>query len=148
MNRNWVETLVGAVVLLAAGLFLFTLIGKADLGKSSAKNFQAVFLNADGLTAGTDVRIAGVKVGRVTGQRLDTQTYDAIVEFDVNDGVEIPEDSSIAVLTDGLLGGNYLAIQPGGADGMLADGDRVKYTSDSINMIELISKAIFSATED
>ena len=148
MNRNWVETIVGGLVLLVAGLFLFTLIGKADLGKGSAKTLNAVFLNADGLTAGTDVRIAGVKVGRVTGQRLDTQTYDAIVEFSINDGVEVPEDSSISVLTDGLLGGNYLSIQPGGADGMLADGGNVKYTSDSINMIELISKAIFSASDE
>ncbi len=145
MSNNVVETLVGTVVLVFAGLFLTYAYSTADVrGASDGYGLYAMFDRVDGLEIGSDVRMSGIKIGSVTDQALDTTTYQARIEFAIESSVLLPEDSSIKVASEGLLGGSYLAIEPGGSLDNLGDGDEIAFTQGSIDLMGLIGQAIFS----
>lgn len=148
MNGNLVETLIGAVVLAVAVFFLGFAYNKTGFGNGGVSGYelQARFNRADGLVVGGDVRLSGIKVGTITHQALDPKTYAAIVTFTVDSRYKIPEDSAIKVASEGLLGGNYLSVEPGGSDVMLKSGEEIKYTQGSVNLMDLIGQAIFSAS--
>jgi phospholipid/cholesterol/gamma-HCH transport system substrate-binding protein len=93
---------------------------------------------------GADVRVSGIKVGKVLEQSLDPETYRAEVRFSVMSDVELPTDSSAAVVSSGLLGGKYLALVPGGDDQLLQEGGEITLTQSSVNIEDLIGKYIFS----
>ena len=114
MPRNIVETLLGAVVLAVALGFLAWAYGRSDAGDPGGYTLRAKFDRVDGLDTGGDVRISGIKVGKVLAQELDPATYRAQVTFSVRNGIELPADSSAAVVSSGLLGGKYLSLVPGG----------------------------------
>ena len=143
MAGSVAETLIGAVVLVAAGGFMAYTAQTTDIGVG-AGNYQitAQFRQVNGLNIGGDVRISGVKVGAVSELSLDPATYYANVTLSIRSGVEIPTDSSAKISTDGLLGGAYVAIEPGGAEEMLAAGAEVEFTQGSVNILDLVSKAI------
>ncbi|MGA3403214.1 MAG: outer membrane lipid asymmetry maintenance protein MlaD [Acetobacteraceae bacterium] len=145
-RRNFAEVLIGAVVLLVAAGFLVYAI--AHSGRSATAGYQlyAKFDHVDGLSVGTDVRVAGVKVGSVDSTTLDPKTYQAVVGFRVADEVKLPKDSSAVITSESLLGGKYLALTPGGEDAMLQPGQTVTITQGSINIEELLGKFIFSAS--
>ena len=94
---------------------------------------------------GADVRLSGIKIGSVTSQNLDVQTYDAVVLMQINNEVKIPADSSAKISSEGLLGGNYIAIEPGGSDEMLIAGDSIELTQGSIDLIGLLGNAVFGS---
>lgn len=144
MSRNIVETVLGAVVIIVAIGFLAWAYNKSDVGDPGGYELVAQFDRADGLDVGGDVRISGIKVGSVLAQSLDPQTYRAQVRFSVDSGVELPEDSSAAIVSSGLLGGKYLSLVPGAEDLMLADGDEVTLTQSSVNLEDLIGRFVFS----
>ena len=96
-----------------------------------------------GWTSGGDVRISGIKVGKVLGQELDPPTYRAQVTFSVRNGIELPADSSAAIVSSGLLGGKYLSLVPGGDDRLLKDGGEITLTQSSVNLEDLIGRYIF-----
>ena len=147
MNSNLVETLIGAVVLAVALFFLAFAYSTAGVGGGlSGYELQARFSRADGLVVGGDVRLSGIKIGTITRQSLDPQTYSAVVSFSVHDQYQLPDDSAVKIASEGLLGGNYLSVEPGGSDKMLKPGDEVKFTQGSVNLMDLIGQAIFSAT--
>jgi phospholipid/cholesterol/gamma-HCH transport system substrate-binding protein len=114
------------------------------LGDESGYELIARFDRVDGLQRGSDVRIGGIKVGTVVDQTLDPATYRAEVRFTMREDVEVPADSSISVAMDGLLGGKYLSLVPGGDIEMLAAGDEVSLTQSAINLEDLIGQLIFS----
>jgi phospholipid/cholesterol/gamma-HCH transport system substrate-binding protein len=148
MNANLVETLIGAVVLLVAGFFLafaYT-TGGVGSGRVSGYELQARFNRADGLVNGGDVRLSGIKIGTITKQSLDPKTFDAIVTFSVDSRYQLPEDSAVKIASEGLLGGNFISVEPGGSDTALKPGAEVKFTQGSVNLMDLIGQAIFSAT--
>lgn len=148
MNGNLVETLIGAVVLAVALFFLafaYTTTGFGG-GVSTGYELQARFGRADGLVVGGDVRMSGIKIGTITQQTLDPKTYAAIITFSVDSRYQLPEDTAVKVASEGLLGGNYLSVEPGGSEVMLKPGDEVKFTQGSVNLMDLIGQAIFSAT--
>ena len=145
MARNIVETLLGAAVLLVAGGFLFWSYGQSNLSQGGGTEIVAVFDKADGITVGSDVRISGITVGRVTAQSLDPKTYRADVRFTVDSGIELPADTSAAIVSAGLLGGKYVSLQPGADDAMLKNGDQITFTQSSISLEELIGKYVFGA---
>jgi phospholipid/cholesterol/gamma-HCH transport system substrate-binding protein len=91
--------------------------------------------------------MSGIKIGSVLESQLDPTTYMAIVRFNVRQSIQIPSDTSVRVLADGLLGDSYLSIEPGGADGMLAPGDTITRTQDSINIVDLLGRFAFSSGE-
>jgi phospholipid/cholesterol/gamma-HCH transport system substrate-binding protein len=143
MTRNLLETLLGAIVLIVAIVFLGFAYSASRLGDEPGYELTARFDRIDGLQRGSDVRIGGIKVGTVIDQRLDPATYRAEVRFTVQDGVEVPADSSVSVAMDGLLGGKYLSLVPGGDIEMLEPGDEVSLTQSAINLEDLIGHLIF-----
>ena len=145
MSRNHVETLLGAAVLAVALGFLAWAYGRSDAGDPGGYTLRAKFDRADGLETGGDVRIPGIKVGRVLTQELDPATFRAEITFSVRQGIELPADSSAAIVSSGLLGGKYLSVVPGGDDRVLADGGEIKLTQSSVNLEDLIGRYIFSS---
>lgn len=144
MSGNLVETLIGAVVLVVAVFFLLFAYNKADVRAVSGYPLTAKFERADGVNIGSDVLLGGIKIGSVTGQRLDTTDYLAVLEFSISNHVKLPDDSAIKVASNGLLGDKYLSVEPGGSETMLAAGEEIRYTQGSVDLTELIGKAIYS----
>ncbi len=143
-QRNAAEVAAGAVILVVALGFLG--YGMAQTGRSTVggMTLHAKFNAIDGLSVGSDVRIAGVKVGSVTSAQLDPKTFQADVAFSIARGIPVPKDSSAAVTSDGLLGGKYLAIEPGAEEQMLADGGLITITQSSVSIEQLLGKFIFA----
>ena len=146
MNRNLIETVMGAVVLVVAALFIVFAYSKAEVGAVEGYEIQAKFDRVDGILAGSDVRMSGIKIGTVTASSLDPKTYFAEVKMNIRSDVKIPDDTSIAVSTDGLLGDKFLSLSPGGSDDMLAPGGEITTTQGSIDLMSLVGQMIFSQT--
>ncbi len=143
MAGSAAETLIGALVLAAAGGFLVYAANTTDLGEvRSGYELTAEFRRAEGLAAGSDVRIAGVKVGTVRTLELDPKSYKAIATLTLRQDVEIPEDTAAKITSASLLGDNFLALVPGSSDYMLADGEAIQFTQDSVNLLDLAAKAV------
>ena len=145
-RRNWAEVLVGAVVLLVAAAFLAYAISHSGRTPAGGYQLYARFDGIGALTVGSDVRMAGVKVGSVDSTSLDPKTYQAVVGFTVANDVKLPKDSSATIATEGLLGGDYLSLSPGGDEAMLRPGQTITITQGAINIEELLGKFIFSAS--
>jgi phospholipid/cholesterol/gamma-HCH transport system substrate-binding protein len=147
VRRNLAEVLTGLLVLIVAvGFFAYAVAHSGRSGTSSGYTLYAKFNNIAGLTVGSDVRLAGVKVGAVDSTAIDPKTYLAQVKLMVENGVQLPKDSSIEVASESLLGGVYLAIQPGADEAMLPPGGTITITQGSISLQDLLGKFIFSAT--
>ena len=143
MASNVAETIIGAAVLAVAGGFLVYAANTADVALGGGGyTLTAEFRKAEGLDVGGDVQIGGVKVGTVTSIELNPENYFAIVEVSMREGVKIPEDSVAKITSESLLGGNYIAIDPGSSDFMLADKDPFQYVQGSVNLMDLIGKAV------
>lgn len=148
MGRNPIETVMGAVVLVVAGLFLAFAYDTADLRAVEGYPVNALFTKVGGLEDGSDVRISGIKVGTVTRQELDPQTYEAIVHMTILPTVELPADTVASVATDGLLGGKYVKLEPGRAEQMIAAGGTITRTRNYQSVEDLVGEIIFLATQD
>jgi len=146
MQSNLVETLIGTVVVAVAAVFLF--YGYSASGMRSASGYQvnAAFSAVDGLANGADVRMSGIKIGTVVRQSLDPDTYQAVVTLDIASDVKLPDDSSAKITSEGLLGGSYISVTPGGSEDMLAGGGEIMFTQGSVDLMSLIGQAVFSAT--
>ena len=144
MSENTTEVLVGGAVLAAAvGFFIYAAqVGGYEMGSSDSYRLSASFRAADGITVGTDVRLAGVRVGSVTDLTLNTETFRADVGFTVLDNVEVPEDSTVAISSEGLLGGNFVELLPGGSLEALAEGDEVYNTQSSVSLVTLLLRYV------
>jgi phospholipid/cholesterol/gamma-HCH transport system substrate-binding protein len=143
MGRNMVETLMGAVVLIVAALFLVFAYSRADVGEVKGYTLRASFDRVDGVKPGADVRISGIKVGSVLSQKLNSETYLAEMRISIDPSVKLPKDSAAKILMSGLLGDTYISLSPGGADDMLKDGDEIQYTQGSVDIISLVGQAVF-----
>jgi phospholipid/cholesterol/gamma-HCH transport system substrate-binding protein len=144
MQNNTVETLIGAIVVAVAAFFLFFAFTSTGSGRVSGYDLQARFASADGVNSGTDVRLHGIKIGTVSSMNLDPKTYQAVVHVQVRNDIKIPDDSTIKITSSGILGGNYVAIMPGGSDKMLAAGGEIPNTQGSVDLFGLISRTINS----
>ncbi|MFT5440150.1 MAG: phospholipid/cholesterol/gamma-HCH transport system substrate-binding protein [Alphaproteobacteria bacterium] len=146
MGRNLVETLMGAVVLGVAIVFLVFAYSRAGLKTVDGYSLIGKFDRIDGLTEGSDVRMSGIKIGTVTKQALDPNTYLAVLTLDVRPEVKLPRDSSARIASDGLLGDKYLSITPGGEEDMLPAGGEIQYTQGSVDIVSLVGRMLFSQT--
>ncbi len=140
------ETVIGAGVLGALVLALaLNALGTGQRGADGdGYDVQAVFQRTDGLAVGAQVRLSGLPVGRVAEQVLDDR-YRAHVTLHINPGIQLPEDSSAIIETDGLLGGKYIELQPGADEDMLKPGGRIEYTQDSMVIEDLLARIVAQA---
>jgi phospholipid/cholesterol/gamma-HCH transport system substrate-binding protein len=145
-RRNVAEVVIGSVVLLIAAGFLAYAIANSGRSTGAGYTLYARFDHIDGLGVGNDVRLAGVKVGSVNQERIDPQSFQAVVGFSVRDDIRLPKDSAAIITSESLLGGKYLSLQPGGDEALLQPGQMVTITQGSISLEELLGKFIFSMT--
>ena len=151
MAKKSIEILVGGFVLLGLAALLFLALKAANLAAFSereAYTLQARFDNIGGLKPRAPVRSAGVTVGRVESITLDPQTYMGVVTLQVKQGVQFPRDSSAKILTSGLLGDQYLGIEPGADDKMLDPGATITQTQSAVVLENLIGQFLFSKAAD
>ncbi|WP_299298023.1 outer membrane lipid asymmetry maintenance protein MlaD [uncultured Tateyamaria sp.] len=144
MAENTTEVLVGGVVLAAA--FAFGVYGAqvagVGSGGSAAYPLTASFRSLEGVNVGTDVRLAGVKIGTVTDVALNSETYRADTVVSVRSDTQIPDDSSIIISSEGLLGGNFVEIVPGGSPFYFGAGDEITDTQGAVSLISLLLKFV------
>ncbi|RUT27576.1 outer membrane lipid asymmetry maintenance protein MlaD [Asaia sp. W19] len=146
-RRDILELTTGFLVLAAlAALLALAVLGRSH-GGSEGYTLRAVFNQIDGLSVGSDVRLAGITVGHVTSEKVDPKSYRAEVTFTVRDGLSLPTDSAAIVTSDSLLGGKYIALSPGGDEKNLTPGAVVAQTQGAISLEQLLSKFIFSVTD-
>ncbi len=129
------------IVLLAFFIILFS---RDDIShKDGGKYYQvyARFNRTDGLMIGDAVRVAGMDVGRVVGAKLD-DNFKAIMTLEVKEAVKLPDDSSVAIVSSGVMGNKYIEIEPGGSEDMIAPGGEFSYTQDAMVLEELIERII------
>lgn len=142
-ESNRAEVAVGAAVLAIAAGFLIYAAQVTGFGPAGgAYELKAQFRSIEGVRLGTDVRIAGVKVGTVTATALDPVSFMAEARFTVTEGIEIPEDSTVMISSEGLLGGNFVEISPGASVDMLAPGAEVEDTQGAVGLISLLMKFV------
>lgn len=149
MAENTTEVMVGAGVLaLALGFFAYA-GSLSGLGGTRANSYEltASFRSAQGISVGTDVRLAGVKIGTVTGLDLNTQSFRADARFSVAQGIELPDDSAVLVSSEGLLGGNFVEIVPGGSPFNLEPGAEIEDTQGAVSLITLLMKFVSGQDE-
>lgn len=139
------ELWVGAAILAtAAGFLVWSTTGGSMARSLSGDSYElrAAFPNVDGIEVGTDVRVAGVKVGRVSAVDLDPQTYLAEAKLRIPSAIVLPSDSAALIQSDGLLGGSYIELQPGGAPENLAPGDEIEDVQGAVSLLSLMMKFV------
>ncbi len=143
MAENVTEVLTGAGVLaVALGFLVFAGDGEGIRRATDSYQLAASFRSVEGITVGTDVRMAGVKVGSVTELALNPQTFFADAKFTVRNGVAVPDDSSAIIASEGLLGGAFVEIQPGGSPVDLEPGAEIENTQGAVSVIALMMKFV------
>ncbi|MCB1532032.1 MAG: outer membrane lipid asymmetry maintenance protein MlaD [Alphaproteobacteria bacterium] len=147
MKRSVVETILGAVVILGAAAFFLFGYKVGNVATPSGFDLSADFSGIGGLAAGDDVQISGVKVGSVTDVELDAQSYLARVHMSLDPGIELPTDTAAVISSESLLGGRYLALEPGADEEMIKSGGRIQYTQAPQNLEQLLGEFIFSVSE-
>lgn len=146
-TRGTAEVITGAAVLLTAASFLgFAIANSGRSAGTGGYSLSAKFDHIDGLAVGADVRVAGVKVGTVSDERIDPQTYLAIVNLKLRDDIQLPKDTSAEITSESLLGGKYLTLTPGGDSVMLKPGQVITITQSAVSLEQLLGKFIFSVT--
>ena len=142
-GEQWAETGVGAVVLVAAGVFLAYALGNAGgLKHGGGYDLIAKFGQVGSLAPGADVKVAGVKVGAVSKIELDPKTFQAETHMTVNNGVELPADSTVKITSDSLLGGQHIAIEPGGSPDNMKPGAQFQNVQGAVDLFGLIGQVL------
>ncbi len=148
MKRNIIETVLGGIVLLVAIGFIIFAFRSVGIS-SGAGGYQVIaeFDDASGLSPGTDVRMSGVKIGTVISQRLDPETFFAEVVLSIDESIQLPSDTSARIVPEGLLGGNFVELEPGGDVEVLEPGGEIEFTQGAINVVDLLGRFIFSSAD-
>jgi len=147
MKRSIIETILGAVVLIVAGVFFFTAYTSADIRPTRGYTLTANFNAIDGLTVGSDVRLGGVKIGTVDNLSIDQAVYQAVVTMTIQQRIKLPADTQVLISSDGLLGGKYVRLEPGSSKTTMAAGGKLANTKDVVGLEELLGKVIFLVTD-
>ena len=148
MTQNSTEIVVGGLVLAVAVGFL-AYAAQVTGVQSSAGSYPltASFRSLEGVSVGTDVRLAGVKIGSVNSVGLNTETFRADTVISVKDGIEIPDDSAITIASEGLLGGNFVEIVPGGSPFMFEPSSEIEDTQSAVSLVSLLLKFVSGSGE-
>ncbi len=148
MASHSTEVVTGAAVLaVAVGFFLYAGQITGFSNRDAANTYWASFRAVEGVSVGTDVRLAGVKVGSVTALELDPQTFRARTEFSVKSRIALPEDTAVVIASEGLLGGSFVELLPGGSPFNLEPGSEIEDTQGSVSIINLLMKFVTGSGE-
>lgn len=143
-RQNLVEAVIGFVVLVVAVvavLFFYQRTSASDLGEHYT--VSALFQNAAGVNVGTDVRVSGVTVGSVVSHSLEDEfPFRAKLGLAISERYKLPLDSSASITSEGILGGTYIALSPGGAPETLRDGDQIMDTQGSVDLMSMVGQYI------
>lgn len=143
MSDNKLEILAGALVVAAAiGFAAYAGKGSGMAGNGSSYELRASFRSIQGVSLGSDVKLAGVKVGTLTKLTLNPTTYMADAVISIDKSIQLPSDSAILISSEGLLGGNFIELQPGGMPDTLAPGDEIEDTQGAVSLISLLMKFV------
>ena len=141
MANSVAEAVIGAVVLATAvGFVVYAGQSRGISLTSESIPIKASFRSADGISVGTDVRVAGINVGTVSALALDPTTFQANATFSVQKNLALPDDSDVKISSESLLGGNFVEITPGASDTMLAAGDEIVNTQGSVSLLNLLMR--------
>ena len=145
MRQNVIETIIGFIIIVTAGWF-FAYAYNTNRMNNDMDGYivTARFQNAEGISIGSDIMTAGIKIGEVWDMTLDRNTFFAVMQLKINKGIQIPKDSQAAVVSSGFLGGKFIAIAPGASDDDLKADDIIKFTQSSVNIEALIGKFMYS----
>jgi phospholipid/cholesterol/gamma-HCH transport system substrate-binding protein len=148
MAENRLEVLVGALVLAAAAAFFVYAGQNSGLGgNADTYTLKASFRSVQGISAGSDVKLAGVKVGTITSMNLNPTTYFADVVVDIDKDILLPTDTAILISSEGLLGGNFVELIPGGMPDNLAPGDEIEDTQGAVSLVQLLMKFVGGSSD-
>ncbi len=142
IRDNLVEAIIGAAVLAVAVSFAAFGYARTQSG-GSGYDLLAKFPQVGGINVGSEVKVSGVKVGTVTSQRLDPKSYQAEIHFTVDKSVKLPIDTIAKITSEGLLGGSYIQLSPGGDPEFLKPGEQIEQTQGSVDLMGLIGQAIY-----
>ena len=148
MNKKPVETIMGIVVIFVAAVFLYFAYQVSDLQVVKGYDINARFLKVGGLNVGSDVRINGIKVGTVIAQNLDPEDYVADVKLSISSNIQLPKDSVVSIVSDGLVGNKFIKIEPGKSKEFLQNGDTVANTKDFKTLEDMVGEIIFMVTDN
>ena len=146
MGRNAIETVMGAAVLLVAGLFVYFAYNTAQIKAVSGYEISAHFFKVGGLSKGSDVRISGIKVGTVLGASLDPKSFDAVITMSISPEVKLPADTTATIASSGMLGDKYVMLLPGADPTHIEAGGRIAETKDFRSLEDQVGEIIFLAT--
>jgi phospholipid/cholesterol/gamma-HCH transport system substrate-binding protein len=146
MGRNLIETVMGAVVLVIAGLFVSFAYRTAQVEAIRGYEIKAAFHKIGGLQKGNDVRVSGIKVGTVTDHRLDPETFNAVVTMSIENGIRLPADTAASISSEGMLGAKYVRLEPGTAKESLKPGVTIAKTKEYRSLEDQVGEIIFLAT--
>jgi phospholipid/cholesterol/gamma-HCH transport system substrate-binding protein len=145
LSARTIETLTGLAVAVIAAIFLIYALrttGSASIAGSGYR-LTAEFENIEGVHVGTDVRLAGIKIGSVVDQKLNPESYQAQISMVIDNAISLSEDTTAKITSEGLLGGKFVTLEPGGSDVKLGDGAMISYTQSAVDIWSLISQAMF-----
>jgi phospholipid/cholesterol/gamma-HCH transport system substrate-binding protein len=149
MQRNVLETVMGAIVLIAAAGFLYLVSNTIGVHQNT-NGYDLVmrFDRGGSVNPGTDVRIAGAKVGTVVTKQFDPTNYQAVVTINVDGNVKLPKDTTAVITSDGLLGDNYVLLDIGGDEEMLKPNDQITHVQGALNLADLINKFVVGSKQN
>ena len=148
MNKKPVETIMGIVVIFVAAFFLYFAYQVSDLQVVKGYDINARFLKVGGLNVGSDVRINGINFGTVIAQNLDPEDYVADVKLSISSNIQLPKDSVVSIVSDGLVGNKFIKIEPGKSKEFLQNGDTVANTKDFKTLEDMVGEIIFMVTDN
>ena len=142
MRINFLDAFLGLLVLLVSGTFIFYIYVTVDskLFKNDKFQLHARFDNVDGIVAGSKVKLSGVNIGSVRSISLDPENFYAFITIDFDKEYNFPDDTEASVQLEGLLGGSYISILPGGSDVILSKNQEILFTQGSTSLINLMLK--------
>ncbi len=143
MAENRLEVAVGAAVMaVAIGFLVYAAQGAGFLRETDTYPLRASFRSVEGIRVGSDVRLAGVKIGTVASLTLNPQTFYADTVVAIRRGIDLPEDSAIVISSEGLLGGHFVEILPGGSPFNLEAGAEIEDTQGSVSLTTLLMRFV------
>lgn len=145
--RRAAETIIGALVVIAAAFVIVYAYSGSGVTVAGGYIVTAVFDRVEGIRVGSEVRLSGIKVGSVAAEKLDPDTYSAVLTLSIAANLNLPADTSAKIMTDGLVGSRYVALQPGAEEKFLEPGGRIMHTQSTIDIGDLISRYVFKGSE-